>query len=81
LNTKNDEHEAVLSKLKEVHKEETDRVLADCAQKLADCRQKLAADNEAAELRAHAMNEQLIFVQEEKDNLMKEQVKHSKILV
>ena len=64
----------MLAKLKGIYKEETDRILADCAQKLADCKQKLAGDNEAAKLRIQTTNNQLTLVQAEKDSLMKEQV-------
>ena len=74
MNTKNDEHESLVAKLKTTHKAELDRVLADSAQKLRDCKRKLMADNEASELKVGVLNDQLTLVQEEKDKLLNEQV-------
>lgn len=74
MNTRNDEHESLVAKLKETHKVEMDRVLADSTQKLRECRKKLTADDEESQQKVDLLNKQLASVQEEKMKILNEQV-------
>ncbi len=65
----------MVSRLKATHKEEIERILADSFQKLTDYKGKLRVENDAMALKVTSMSEQLTLCQNEKDCLLKNQVK------
>ncbi len=74
LNTKNDEHEHFLARLKATHEEDLDRILSDCTHKLEQCNIKLLLEKEGAENMVAGLKESLLAVERERDQLHKEQV-------
>ena len=76
MNTKNDEHENFVARLKATHEEDLDRILSDCTQKLQECKEKLSLEKERAEMMVVSLNESLSAAEKERDQLYKEQVCH-----
>ena len=74
LNTKNDEHEHFVARLKAAHEEDLDRILSDCTQKLQECKEKLSLEKEGAEKMVVSLNESLAAVEKERNQLHEEQV-------
>ena len=72
LNTRNDEHEHFVARLKATHQEDVDRILSDCSQKLQECKEKVSSE---AETMVESLNESLLAMKKERDQLYKEQVR------
>ena len=75
LNTKNDEHESFVSRLRATHESEVSRMLSDCTRKLNECKKQLTVKNEANENKVISLNNQLSEAQEKRDRLQNEQVR------
>lgn len=74
LNTKNDEHEQFVARLKSTHGEDLDGILSDCTRKLQQCEGKLSIEKEVAEKKAICLGESLVSMQKERNQLLEEQV-------
>ena len=74
LNTKNDEHEHFVARLKAIHEEDLDKILTDCTQKLEQCKTKLSLEKEGAEEMVVNLKESLVAVEKERNQLHEEQV-------
>lgn len=74
LNTKNDEHEHFLARLKATHEEDIDRILSDCTHKLGECDKKLLLEKEESVNMVAELKESLLVVKKERDQLHMEQV-------
>lgn len=74
LNTKNDEHDHFVARLKATHEEDLDKILTDCTQKLEQCKQKLSLEKEGAEKLVVSLKESLLAVEKERNQLHEEQV-------
>lgn len=74
LNTKNDEHESFVARLRATHKSEVGRILVDCTQKLSKCKEQLTVNNEATENQLTSLNDQVLVAREGRQKLQNEQV-------
>lgn len=80
LNTKNDENEQFVAKLKATHEEDIDKILSDSTHKLQLCKAKLSLEQEAAENKAASLMESLEIVEKEKNYLHEEQVEATTLI-
>lgn len=72
LNTKNDEHESFVARLKATHVSEVDVILSDCSQKLSKCKEQLTVRSEKQLI---SLNDELSLTREARDKLQNEQVR------
>ena len=74
LNTKNDENEQFVARLKATHEEDRDAILSDCMHKLQRCEDRLALDKDVAEKQIISLRESLLTVERERNSLHEDQV-------
>lgn len=74
LNTKNDEHEAFVQKLRFLHEAELQRVLTDSASRLQRWQEEATRESEAGKRKAEEVREVLREVVKERDQLLETQV-------
>lgn len=75
LNTKNDENEQFVARLKATHEQDLNKVLADCTNRLQLCREQLSADCKQAENKIASLTESLSAVEKERSDLIAERVR------
>ncbi len=75
LNTKNDEHEAFVQKLRSLHETEIERVLKDSASRLQGSQEEATREREAGEKREEEVRSALREVVKERDQLLETQVR------
>ena len=74
LNTKNDEHEEFVQRLRSLHEAEVQRLLADSASRLERYQKDVEKMREAGERREGQQRERMKEVEKERDRLMETQV-------
>ena len=74
LNTKNDEHEQYVARLKATHDQDIDGILSDCTHKLQQCEEKLHLEKEASESKVAELRQSLVTAEEERRQLLQQQV-------
>ena len=74
LNTKNDEHEEFVQRLRSLHEAEVQRLLADSASRLERYQKDVEKMREAEERREGQQRERMKEVERERDRLMETQV-------
>lgn len=74
LNTKNDEHEQFITRLKATHEQDLDKILSDCTHRLQQCKDKLSLDCKQEEEKVATLTKTLAAVEKERNDLIKEQV-------
>lgn len=74
LNTKNDENEQLIARLKATHEEDLDRILSDCTHRLEQCKDKLSIDYKQAEKKVTDLTQALAAMKKERNDLLQERV-------
>ena len=74
LNTKNDEHEEFVQRLRSLHEAEVQRLLADSASRLERYQKDVEKMREAGERREGQLRERMKEVEKERDRLTETQV-------
>lgn len=74
MNTKNDENERFVARLKATHEEDQNAILSDCTHKLQQCEDKLVLDKDVAERQIVSLRESLLTVERERNRLHEDQV-------
>lgn len=75
LNTKNDEHEEFVQRVRSLHEAEVQRLLADSASRLERYQKEAKEMKEAGERREGQLRERMKEVDKERDRLMETQVR------
>lgn len=75
LNTKNDEHEEFVQRVRSLHEAEVQRLLADSASRLERYQKEAKEMREAGERREGQLRERMKEVDKERDRLMETQVR------
>lgn len=74
MNTKNDENENFVARLKATHEADLDKILSDCTHKLQQCEERLSFEKETAERMAVSLKESLVVTEKERDQFLEEHV-------
>ena len=74
MNTKNDEHEEFVQKLRSLHEEEVQRLLVEGASKLQKCEEGLAREREVGERKVRELRGRLEEIEQEREQLLETQV-------
>ena len=75
LNTKNDEHEEFVQRVRSLHEAEVQRLLADSASRLERYQKEAKEMKEAGERKEGQLRERMKEVEKERDHLMETQVR------
>ena len=75
LNTKNDEHEEFVQKLRSLHEAELQRLLADNSSQLERYREGAEREREGGDRRERQLRERMGVVERERDQLLEKQVR------
>jgi len=81
LNTKNDEHEEFVQRLRSLHEAELQRLLADNSSQLERYRDGAEREREAGERRERQLTERMVEVERERGQLLEKQVSIAPVLV
>lgn len=74
LNTKNDENEHFIARVKAINADDLDKILSDCTHKLQQCEEKLHLEKELSETKVTELRASFVTVEKERNQLLKEQV-------
>lgn len=74
LNTKNDENEHLIARIKATHADDLEKILLDSTHKLQQCEEKLHQKMETSESRVAELTASLMATEKEKSRLHEEQV-------
>jgi len=81
LNTKNDEHEEFVQRLRSLHEAELQRLLADNSSQLERYQEGAEMEREAGERRERQLRERMAEVERERGQLLEKQVSIAPVLV
>ena len=77
LNTKNDEHEQFVARLKATHSNDLDSILSQCSYKLQLCEEKLQVEREASGRKLVDLKDSFLAIEKQRNQLLEEQVSSS----